>query len=289
MSTLLPQRIQIEPNDSVSLELLGSVTFDPGCDGAPHAHPFWELLLVRGAATFSDTAGNKVLETGELCLIPPSHRHCFTNAGGDSLGLVYIGFSFTLDPESSLPRDLPIVVSPLLRHTPIPAKLRVLAEALEETGEAAVLKYRNQALEIVLELLDVLLTDAVDAPPQTRQTRLVEKAKSYLRQNVDRTVTVEEMAGIFYLSPHYFGELFKAETGVSLKAYHRALRLHQAAHLLTTTDRTVTQIADDLGFDSLHTFSRLFTAHHGQSPRVFRKTLNLFRRSANDISVSSGL
>ena len=278
------KRTQIEPNDSVSLELLGNVNFERRCGGVTHAHPFWELILVRGSVTFSDSSGDTALELGDLCLIAPNHRHRFTNTGSGPLALTYIGFSFAFDPGPVLPDTCPIVVSELLRHTGIPGEIQGLAKALDAAGDSAVLKLRGQALRIVLELLDTLLAGAADGgAQQSRQARLAEKAKAYLRQGVDRTVTVEEVAGMFYLSPHYFGELFKAETGVSLKTYHRELRLRRAAHLLTTTDRTATQIAGDLGFDSLHTFSKLFKAHHGQSPRAFRKTLNVSRRSPKDV------
>ena len=277
-----PERVQIEPSDSIGMDLLGHVTFEPEYHGATHSHPFLELVLVCGEAVFA--CGDISVELGpmDVCLIPAGREHCFANSGSEPLEMIYIGFSFAFDPAIGLPSDLPVVVSPIVRHTEVPDALWNLGRKLAEGADTISCSLRGRALVIVLDLLDVVLDRADVSTQRSRRERLAEKARRYLAQNIGRNVTVEEVAGVFYLSPHHFGELFKAEMGVSLKEYHRRLRLQRAAQLLVTTDQTVTQIASALGYDSLHTFSKLFKAQHGQSPRDFRKTPNFFHDLAND-------
>lgn len=275
------ERVQIEPSDSVSMDLLGRVRFEPKHQGATHSHPFLELVVVHEKAVFAHGGVRVELRPMDVCLIPSGREHSYANPGRKPLEMVYIGFSFAFDPAIELPSDLPVVVSPLLEHTNIPDALWELGQLVEEDDSDSY-RLRGRALSIVLDLLGVVLTSTEVGCQQSRRQRLAEKASKYLAANIDRTVTVEEVASVFYLSPHHFGELFKAETGVSLKAYHRELRLRRAAVLLVSTDQTATEIALSLGFDSLHTFSKLFKAQHGQSPRDFRKTPKFFRRSAND-------
>ena len=76
---------------------------------------------------------------------------------------------------------------------------------------------------------------------------------------------------MFYLSPHHFGELFHEGTGLTLKRYHFELRMQEARALLLRNERNVTQIAEHLGFDSVHSFSKRFKAFTGLSPLAFRR------------------
>ncbi|MBB6735006.1 helix-turn-helix transcriptional regulator [Cohnella zeiphila] len=69
----------------------------------------------------------------------------------------------------------------------------------------------------------------------------------------------------------YFHELFLRETGMTPKAYHHKLLMKRAAQLLRESDLSVTEIADRLGYPSIHPFTRHFGAYHGLSPREYRR------------------
>ncbi|MCD9020778.1 AraC family transcriptional regulator [Cohnella silvisoli] len=68
-----------------------------------------------------------------------------------------------------------------------------------------------------------------------------------------------------------FHELFKQASGLSPKAYWTQAIMKRAAAALWESNRSVTDLADDLGYSSIHHFTKQFTAFYGVSPSVFRK------------------
>jgi AraC family transcriptional regulator len=78
-------------------------------------------------------------------------------------------------------------------------------------------------------------------------------------------------AAAFGLSPFMFIRAFKRLTGLSPQRFHAALRIAHAKCLLVETDRSVTEISLDAGYDSLGTFVRTFSALVGISPGQLRR------------------
>lgn len=68
-----------------------------------------------------------------------------------------------------------------------------------------------------------------------------------------------------------FHELFKQATGMSPKAYLTHNVMKQAAAALSESTRSVTEIAEDLGYSSIHHFTKQFTAYFGSSPTSYRR------------------
>jgi AraC-like DNA-binding protein len=68
------------------------------------------------------------------------------------------------------------------------------------------------------------------------------------------------------LSPSRLSELFRESLGLSPMQYHNQLRIDKARQLLRHSDMNVTQIAEYLGFSSVHYFSRFFKTHTGLAP-----------------------
>lgn len=67
-----------------------------------------------------------------------------------------------------------------------------------------------------------------------------------------------------------FHELFKQASGMSPKAYRTKFIMEHAAAALRESGRSVTEIADDMGYSSIHHFTKQFTAYYGVSPSEFR-------------------
>lgn len=81
---------------------------------------------------------------------------------------------------------------------------------------------------------------------------------------------IDELASIAAMSPAHFVRTFKATFGETPHRYLQRRRIERAMSLLRTTDRSVTDIAFEVGWSSLGTFSRTFTDVVGRSPSEFR-------------------
>ncbi|GIP31517.1 DNA-binding transcriptional regulator AraC [Paenibacillus sp. J2TS4] len=99
----------------------------------------------------------------------------------------------------------------------------------------------------------------------------VEEVLGVIAQDLKQPLSVAELAHQVQLSPSRMAHLFKEQVGDSIVATRMKIRLRQAARLLEFTSRTVTEIADDVGFQSPYYFTKQFTSHYGQSPTAYRK------------------
>ena len=83
--------------------------------------------------------------------------------------------------------------------------------------------------------------------------------------------SVSYCADIFHLSPNYFGDLIKKESGRSAQDYIQQKIIDIAKHRLSTSNKTISEVAYDLGFKYPQHFTKLFKLKTGQVPSVFRK------------------
>ena len=82
--------------------------------------------------------------------------------------------------------------------------------------------------------------------------------------------TVEWFAENIFLSPNYFGDLVKRETGVSAQKHIQRYIIDRAKHLLADEKMTVSQAAYALGYKHPHHFSRMFKRETGISPNEYK-------------------
>ena len=85
--------------------------------------------------------------------------------------------------------------------------------------------------------------------------------------------TVRYFADKVCLSPNYFGDLIKKETGKSPQEYIQDKIIDLSKEMIAGTDKTVSQIAYELGFQYSQHFNRLFKKHVGHTPCEYRRTV----------------
>jgi AraC-like DNA-binding protein len=94
------------------------------------------------------------------------------------------------------------------------------------------------------------------------------------RDTMDRAfaepLDVAAVARVAHVSPAHFSRQFRQTFGETPHSYLRRRRVERAMDLLRETDRPVTEICFDVGFNSLGTFSRTFRAVVGESPSAYR-------------------
>ena len=86
--------------------------------------------------------------------------------------------------------------------------------------------------------------------------------------------TVRYFADKVCLSPNYFGDLIKKETGKTAQEYIQNKLMDQAKEMILGTDMTVSQIAYELGFQYSQHFNRIFKKNTGCTPNEYRRQQN---------------
>jgi transcriptional regulator GlxA family with amidase domain len=110
----------------------------------------------------------------------------------------------------------------------------------------------------------------VDLSAQEDTNRRMLRARDEMDRRYAEPLDVPHLATIALLSASQFGRVFKSVYGETPHRYLQRRRVERAMTLLRQTDRTVTDIAWDVGFASLGTFSRTFATIVGCSPSEFR-------------------
>lgn len=104
-----------------------------------------------------------------------------------------------------------------------------------------------------------------------KDSELCEQCLAYLREHTETDFSWREMAGKIGYSEPYLKKRFRAETGKSLAAALREMRMEKAAAYLAGTDMTVGEIAEILKFSSAGAFRQAFEEAKGQTPSQYRK------------------
>lgn len=98
----------------------------------------------------------------------------------------------------------------------------------------------------------------------------IARVQSYLRENLAEPVSIPDLAARAGFSPSHFSARFKEVTGFSPIDYVKRLRMARARQLLLTTELTVAEIGERVGYPDPFYFSRQFGKVTGVSPRAFR-------------------
>jgi len=95
----------------------------------------------------------------------------------------------------------------------------------------------------------------------------------HIDRHLDESLSVERLSEVAHFSKFHFHRQFSQYVGMGVFAYVRLLRLRRASHrLVFNRQERITDIALDVGFESLEAFSRAFRHAFGQSPSQFRKS-----------------
>ena len=106
-------------------------------------------------------------------------------------------------------------------------------------------------------------------PSEVENRRLL-RARDALDRDYAEPLDVPRVAAIAYMSPAHFTRRFRALFGETPHRHLQRRRVERACALLRDTALPVTEVARAVGFESLGTFSRTFTAIVGRSPSRYR-------------------
>ena len=100
---------------------------------------------------------------------------------------------------------------------------------------------------------------------------VVDEICSYIIENLESNCSVESIADKFNFSANYIRHIFKKKTGISISEFKKTQILKKARLLLKASDRKITDIAAECGYDNPSYFSKVFKNEVGVSPKDYRQ------------------
>lgn len=252
-----------------------------------HYHPEYELTLItkgKGKRLVGDSHEN--FEAGDLVLLGPELPHTWVSeqnksqsAGRQGKAIaVVIQFSekfiegFLQPAECAGIKKLLAqarvgvhfqkrkieLVNELIAQLPGKAGVEKIAALLNILNGLAQKKYKLLASPFFLRVKG-----------KTNEKR-INTVCQYIQKHAGEKISITKAASLIHLSDSAFCKFFKRGIGKTFSDYVNTIRIGNACHLLTETDKTIAEIAFASGFESLTYFNRIFLKKKKLRPAEFR-------------------
>lgn len=136
--------------------------------------------------------------------------------------------------------------------------------------------YRMSSVEAICGWLAQLRDGCCDVLSKQRQNykqQVVSQVHEYIQENLNKPLSLQEVAAVFNFSPNYLSQLFSKYGGEGFVEYITAAKVKAAKEMLSRNEGRVYEIAERLGFDNPFYFSKVFKKIEGISPRDYVKQL----------------
>ncbi|ANS76580.1 hypothetical protein AWM70_20005 [Paenibacillus yonginensis] len=99
----------------------------------------------------------------------------------------------------------------------------------------------------------------------------IHRAIAYIRNHLGEHLTLQQVAGFVHLNPNHFSEVFKRETGQGFSEFVIRERMQRAANILLTTQKKISEVAGEVGYEDIKYFSQQFKKMMGSTPTEYRQ------------------
>ena len=114
------------------------------------------------------------------------------------------------------------------------------------------------------------LTDDLPQPTNT-YSDIVDKAVKFVRSRITDSISLEITARYCHVSRSYLSRIFKKEVGMNFSEYVTKQKISQAKNRILTTDKSMAEISNELGFSDCGYFIKCFNRFEGMTPAAYRK------------------
>ena len=148
-----------------------------------------------------------------------------------------------------------------------------IKETLRLASAAAAITVSKNGAAPSIPLKNEVLTALKTLKPrdtESKDAQLLKEATAFMQKQI-RDVTLSALAAHLKYSPVYAGTLVKRLTGKTFSAYLQEIRCQAAAHLLLTSDLSVKEIIQAVGYENESFFRKIFKEKYGLNPLQYRK------------------
>ncbi|MCP4753289.1 MAG: helix-turn-helix transcriptional regulator, partial [Proteobacteria bacterium] len=131
----------------------------------------------------------------------------------------------------------------------------------------------NDIYSYSLWLTDVLNGFIATVIKKRRQLGNIARAVEYIKDNIEKKLTVQEVSKVAAMSRSRFFNAFREEMGLTFSKYLNTIRIEKAKELMNSRNTTLTEIAMQLNFHDQSHFSRTFKKFTGKTPGGYLVTL----------------
>lgn len=247
----------------------------------PHVHPYYEILyVITGDCTFFLNHNIYRLDAGDMVIVPKGAIHNATYPERGTSERFVVSFK-----EECLSWAKEMLGDDMVKETlgagviSIPERRRdyvegLMGKLLFENDGPDVLSpafIRTGLMELFLFIIRCNRFEQNVIREIDVDNRLIQEIATYIYENYDKKLTLDGLSEKFNISRSYLSKKFKIITGFGFKEYVVNVRIQNACTLLLDTNKSITDIAFECGFNDSNYFGDAFRHVKGVSPNKYRK------------------
>ena len=251
-------------------------------------HPFYELVFVSsGKLTINSEDFSGDLEKNKLIIHRENEYHSLSCNNESNNTVIIIGFTCENGIEIERFSKSPITLSD--------NEIKKLAEIIKEARNVFAPPYNvpiynmkkkksapfgaEQMLKILLEYFLIGLLRNSYEKDNLEEANVDEKLNvneivDYINDNYLEKITIDELSFIFRTNRSTLCKEFKNYTGQTISKYINEKKINLAKNKILKTNKTFTEIADELNFESIHYFTKFFKKMTGFSPKIYKRNFS---------------
>lgn len=233
------------------------------------------IYCVKGEGWVEYNGRKMKVKEDQFFIIPQGAPHAYGSSKGKPWSIYWIHFNgkkagyFSRGFET--PQDMPNNSQSRFKN-----KIDLFEEifdSLQQSNDMEQLSYTTSVFFHFLGILKCSRPNKMESEP-AKENNIIETSLKFMRENMHKPLSLNNMAEHVNLSVSYFSRIFIARIGTSPSKYLAKLRMEKACRYLEETEMKVNQISPLVGFEDPLYFSRLFTNYLKQSPTQYRENNN---------------
>ena len=268
-------------NDAGKAQIPAGQPIYPSRDHPTEYHFTWEKgrilnefqinYITHGQGIYENETGRYHVRSGSLMVTRPGMWHRYRPDKKSGWTENYIGF------DGTIPRDIfsqdrswsERVIFHIGNREEFIDTYHKIFEMIQEEKPG----FQQVASGMIMKLLGLIVSlEKQRNFSGKRMEKVIREVCFEIRENIGKDVDFKRYAEDNHMGYSYFRKMFKQYTGIAPVQYQLDLKIRRAREMLVSTDRTIKEIAYDLGFQSIHYFSRIFKKKTGMAPSEIRKT-----------------
>lgn len=231
------------------------------------------IYCIEGEGWFKTGSHEYTVSENQYFILPAGIPHTYGSDDNNPWTIYWIHFKGKLASSFARNQDRPIEIRPGL-HSRITDRIELFEEifrTLEMGYSRENLLYACTVFHHYLGTLHYIQQYRDVKKDESQKNDIVTAAIHYMKENLEKKLSLDEIAEHTGYSASYFTAMFNKRTGFAPLTYFNQLKIQQACKLLDFTDMKINQICHKIGIEDTYYFSRLFSKVMGMSPREYKK------------------
>lgn len=265
----------------VVLYQIGDLNCEGGYTIGEHKQFCYEIsYIVSGKGQFFTNGCSYAVKKGDIYLSMPGECHDGVADKIDPFRYFYAGFNFVDSQNEQNPFNHIKRMFDQLKNPVIPDKFNIhdpfvnIFNEIINVNNFTSLMMRTYLHQIVViayrNFFDSWEKNYAPRNDTEKTKRIVYEIINYIDVNLLNIKDLSEIAEELGYNYSYISRIFTIETGLSIQEYHNKKRFEKAVELLKESELSITQIAENLQYQSIHSFSRAFRKNFGISPTEYQ-------------------